>query len=806
MTIQLADYPDVLDELGEQGREVLEATWQEAARVFTPRGLEAYLRGASSLKALGRGTDLVVSFIESAPLVAREIGEQAVADLLSAAIRMYSKTSATVLSLLFATAPTAAARMGELELFRGYLSLLDHLLAQTPRALRPLLEKLELLLSHLTLGGLRRWAMWGASAYRNDFAAQARYFALESDEAIAVMKKEQRGVLFVDVQRRLIMYLRALWGRDFFLRPTSGDFETRAGYQPYIEHYHLHLPDAFDDYRESPEQAPVHGLELYRAAAAHAAAHLVYSHPISAPERFTPLQRSLIGVLEDARVEALATREFPGLRILWQRLLPADRHRDERLGPLLDRMARALLDSDPVETPDPHPLVVQACTGFAQIPLEYPHAAEPLQALGLRLAAWVEAHGIAFHPREDQLRSPYRDDNRHLWETPSAADPQRLLPGQPAQVRRRVSLMEMLNALDVEYAGDDAQEVWILPTELYDDDGTTFNAREGKPPVSSPFHYPEWDYLTQLERPNWVTLLEKRPLRGDPAAIEAIVEKHKPLVRRLKQMIEAVQPQGVIRQRKMEDGDEIDLNAAIQAMVDIRRGQSPDPRIGIRTRLQIRDLSVLVLIDLSESTNDPVRGMTTVLPPPALSTTKAQDPAAPPPPAPTRILDLAREATALLSEALTRIGDPFALHGFASNGRHDVEYYRFKDFDAPYDDAVKGRLAAMTGQLSTRMGAALRHAGAHLAQRPSHKKLILLLSDGEPADNDVRDPQHLRFDTKHAVEALARQGIACFCLTLDPHADQYVARLFGARHYLILDEVARLPERLPALYLSLTRA
>ncbi len=797
MAIQLADYQDVLDELGEHGTEVLEATWHEAARVFSPRGLENYLRGAAGLKSLGRGTDMVVSFIESAPQVAKAIGEQAVAELLSAAIRMYSKTSASVLALLFSTAPTAATRLGELELFRGYLSLLDNLLSQTPRAIRPMLENLERLLSHLTLGGLRRWALWGASAHRADYAAQAAYFSLNSDDAIAVMKKEQRGVLFVDVQRRLVMYLRALWGRDFFLRPTSGDFETREGYRPYIEHYFIHLPDAFDDYRATDEADPVPGLEVYRAAAAHAAAHVMHSRFDPDAESLSPLDRALIGLIEDARVEALAVRTFPGLQALWRKLLPVDPARDDALGPILDRIARALLDP---AYPDDHPMVVAARDGFAAAAegVREPQAAKleapdtvpdglddpaPFRALGLELARRAEALAIPFNPRTDIPSSIYRDDNRHLWQGPEDEHDTVLLPGGLTQVRKYVSLMEMINGLDVEYAGDDAQEIWILPTELYEDDGTTFNEKEGKEPISSPYHYNEWDYQTQLERPNWSTLLEKRPPMGDLAIIDKVVEKHKPLVRRLKQLIEAVQPQGVIRQRKVEDGDEIDINAAIRAMVDIRMGIQPDPRIGIRSRLQIRDLSVLLLIDLSESTNDPVPG--------------AEEE--------TTVLDMAREATALLAEALTRIGDPFAIHGFDSNGRHDVEYYRFKDFDVPYDDKAKGRLAAMTGQLSTRMGTALRHAGHLLSRRPSQKKLILLLTDGEPADNDERDPQYLRFDTKRAVDELARQGVNTFCLTLDPHADQYVSRIFGAKNYLILDHVTRLPERLPALYLSLTR-
>ncbi|PWR00590.1 nitric oxide reductase activation protein NorD [Leucothrix pacifica] len=788
MAIQLSDYQDVLDELGETANEVLEANWHEAARVFSPRGLDTYLRGASGLKSLGRGTDLVVSFIESAPQVAREIGEDAVAELLSSAIKMYSRTSAEVLVLLFSTAPSAAARMGEIGLFKGYLMLLNNMLAQAPRSLRPMLGKLEVLLGYLTLGGLRRWAMWGVSAYKNDFEAQVAYFGLDSDEAMAIMKKEQRGTLFVDVQRRLIMYLRALWGQDFFLRPTSGDFETREGYRPYIEHYFIHLPDAFDDFGLDGGDK-VGGLEIYRAAAAHVAAHFVHSRcepqVDDIPSTFNPVQKMLIGLVEDARIEALAVQKFPGLKQLWLSLLPVNSQTtpqtdsDDR-SVLLDRIVRALLDEN---YNDSHPLVLAARELFysAEDRLEDDRLAHEI---GVVLADKAISLGINFNVNKDKPSNPYRDDNRYLWEDQESEIDQILLPGQVKQVRKYVSVMEMLNNLDVQEATDDAQEIWVLATEFFHDDGTSLNEREGKPPVSSPVNYPEWDYQTQLERPNWVTLLEKRPKMGDPVEVDNAVEDNKHIIQRIKHMIEAVQPQGVVRERKMEDGDTIDINAAVNAMVDIRMGIQPDPRINIRTHLQIRDLSVVLLIDLSESTNDEVRdadeeGVT--------------------------VLDLARDAAALLAEALDKVGDPFAIHGFDSNGRHDVEYYRIKDFDSPYNDTVKGRLAGMTGQLSTRMGAALRHAGSLLNERASEKKMVLLLTDGEPADNDVRDPQYLRYDTKKAVEDLARNGVRTFCLSLDPYADDYVSNIFGQKNYLVLDHVSRLPEKLPSLYLGLTK-
>jgi len=788
MAVSIEDHQDLLDDLGEHGADVLRANWQEATRVFSPAGLSAFLDSAANLKSLGRGNDLVVSFIESAPQIAHELGEKSVFDMLSTAIKMFSKTSGEVLALVFSTAPVAANRLGEAELFNAYLSLLDHVAAKAPRSLRPMLRHIDQLLGYLTLGGLRRWVTWGIQAHRNDFAAQEAYFSLASPEAQAVLQKERRGVLFVDVQRRLVMYLRALWGRDFLIRPTSGDFETRAGYRPFIDGLFINLPDAYDDFTVEGQES-VSGLILYRAAAAHAAAHMIYSQIDPLADETSALQRAFIGSIEDARIEQIAIADFPGLGPIWTQLArltvagqtPEQSGNDEtRVGPLLDRIALALHDDTYV---DHHPVVERARSLFPTDleTLRSDEGAQTARDIGLQLAELANELKLPFQARQDVSASPYRDDNRFLWEHPDEAEQVQIQTGNDR--RRYVSMMEMINTLDYEYADDTAQEIWVLATELYDDDGTTFNEQYGTPPTASPVHYSEWDYQTQLERPLWTTLIEKRPVLGDPERIDEILEEHGPMVRRIKYLIEGIQPQGVVRQKKVEDGDEVDINAAIAAMTEIRMGRQPDPRIGIRTRLQIRDLSVMLLIDLSESTNDPVRtgdGEKTVL-------------------------DLAREAAALLADALSRIGDPFAIHGFDSNGRHDVEYYRFKDFDAAYDDKAKARLAGMTGQLSTRMGAALRHAGSVLGRRASQRKLILLLTDGEPSDNDVRDPQYLRHDTKKAVEELRRRGVETFCVTLDPNADQYVERIFGPKHYMVLDHVARLPEKLPALYLSMTR-
>lgn len=783
MTVELEKYQDILDELGEHAGEVLRASWGEAARVFSPRGLENYyLQGAIGLKSLGRGTDLIMSFLESAPAVARELGEDAVSDLFAAAIKMYSKTSATVVALIFSTSPVAAARLGDPELFRGYLHLLDMLLAQAPRGVRPMLDHLGTLLGQLTLGGLRRWAMWGAQAHKNNFDDQLKYFGLESPESLGVLQKERKGTLFIDVQRRIGMYMRALWGRDFFMRPTSGDFERREGYRPSIDGYIIHLPDAYDDFvfnTPAGEEIRVPGIELYRASAAHAACHQVYTTSQFDSTGLTPLQMTLIGLIEDARIEALALAQFPGLKQTWLSMHTVTPQSGDTAPVLMARLARALLDD---QYHDEHRWIQLGCRLFGELQAR-PDATVWVREIGVQLAEEMLALNVSYSQTADVIDIPYRDDNHYMWEFETIREAgQEIIGLHSQQIRKYVSVMEMINAIDVPGAGDDANEIWVLASEFFrDEEASSINQQEGREPPPDPYHYSEWDYQMQLDRPDWCTVLEKRPKSGDVKIIEDIVVKHKPIVGRLKHLIEAMQPQGVQRLRKQEDGDEIDLNAAVRAMIEIRMGEQPDPRIMMRNIRKVRDLSVLLLIDLSESTNDAVLGSEST------------------------VLQLAQEATVLLADALDKIGDPFAIHGFDSNGRHDVEYFRYKDFNTVYNDKAKSRLAGMSGQLSTRMGAAMRHAGSILQRQPSNKKLLLVVTDGEPADNDVRDPQYLRFDAKKAVEELNRNGIVTYCLTLDPRADQYVSRIFGARNYMVVDHVQRLPEKLPLLYMGLTR-
>lgn len=749
-----------------------DAGLRAAVRSLGPQGLADYRAGARALAGLGRGEAPVLAWLEAMPEVGRELGDELVADSAAAALKLASMTSGEVIALHLASLPVAARRLADAELFRAYLQFIHQLASCAPRALRPMLGILDELLARLTLGGLRRWAAFGAEAHRTDLPAQLAYFALQTADSQAVLQRERRGVLFIDRQRTLAATLRALWGRDFWLRPAAAELE---GFRPWIDGFVLHLPDAAD------ALGGLDGGAVYQAMAAHMAAHLVYTPRAVNPRGLAPAQKALIGLFEDARVEWCALRELPGLARLWRPLLALPRPvpAEHPAQTVLEALARHL--SDP-----------QAPTGDAQIDALAArfHAQAGARALdvelsrelGLQLHALLQGRGALPALRQlEALYLPYRDDNRYPWAVEDfswqrGAD---ILAGRPP-LRRRMPLTAFLNEVEVETAGDDAQEIWTPEHDIVDDDGISFGQKYGREAPPEPHLYPEWDYRVQLHRPDWVTVYEPRPPLGDPAGLDALLARYRGEAARLRRIVERLRPQGVVRQRKLEDGDELDLNAAVDAAVAMRSGQPADTRVTMRHVVQRRDVAVLVLLDLSASTNDPAAGGGDT------------------------VLALTRAAAALLAGAVHAVGDAFALHGFCSDGRHDVRYHRIKDFAAPLDDSVRARLAGLRGEFSTRMGAALRHAGRHLARQPQRRRLLLVVTDGEPADIDERDPQYLRQDARKAVDELRAQGVHAFCLTLDPRADQYVARIFGASGYAVVDRVERLPEKLPALFASLT--
>ena len=556
----------------------------------------------------------------------------------------------------------------------------------------------------------------------------------------------------IDVQRRIRIYLHALWGCDFVIKSIGNDPENRETRQPSIRKSFIQLPNHYYDLMLD---GVTHftGLEAYRAAATHAAAHIIYSQQPFADKLVTNWQRAVIATIEDARVETLAIRQFPGLKQLWNRQHNAAPSHNQSAGDYLDRLARALLDEN---YRDDDPWISRGRSLFM--------AAHDLEAynfswdIGLKLEQAFQSKKTKF----DGLPKPgasYRDDNRHLWASEHSY---------------------FIEPIDIPWLKLLSTNYTVSGTEEDEKQPSSMQMRIESAAAADTYVYPEWDYRTEINTPCWVTLRERSPKTGDLTIIEDITARNKHLITRMKNLLLAIQYRGVRRIRKQEEGDEIDINAAIRAMTDIRLGIMPDDRIMMSSLRKTRDISVLVLLDLSGSANQKIHG---------------QD---------YTVLQLTQKVCVLFANAIEAVGDPLAIHGFNSSGRDDVNYFRFKDFDQPYDDVSKTKIAGMAGERSTRMGAAVRHATHHLNEHKSGKKLLMTITDGAPADTDMPDRHYLRYDLKHAVIEAQQYGIHTYCIGLDPKADEYISRIFGARNYMVVDHVKSLPEKMLHIYAALT--
>ena len=292
--------------------------------------------------------------------------------------------------------------------------------------------------------------------------------------------------------------------------------------------------------------------------------------------------------------------------------------------------------------------------------------------------------------------------------------------------------------------------------------------------------YREWDYRQQNYKENWARVHE-RPLREqDEVRAVAIAAEYDGTLRRLKRALQAQKPTRMAPRRRQYEGDEPDLEAAVQFMVERRAGRSPKASIYQQRRPQQRDTSVLLLADLSTSIM-----------------AEAGDSGV-------RVVDRLRAAMLLFGEALVEVGDPFALYGFASKYHDEVLLYPIKRFADKFDSRARALLGGLSGRLATRMGAAIRHSARLMLRSPAQRRLLLILSDGRPADyDDGGDFRYLQEDTRMAVKEAQDLGIHAFCISLDPRGGEYLPLVFGPGHYLVLPHIDSLPARLPEIYLRL---
>ena len=649
------------------------------------------------------------------------------------------------------------------------------------------------------------WARRGADILQAGRLRGEAYFRLESEESQALLLAGMPGFRLTGHYRLLQLVLRAWFGLDFEL--AEGPAVVGKGrLWPETDGRTLFLPQVMAD-RETALLSVLHGAghlafhsyerqhieALFRAAGS--------SHPpLDEAQRITwrPLFAAygedmirfqlLFDLCEDTRVDAAIARVVPGYgrRIL---ALAGAAAAPSGVAGIWFEWARALLHwqcSSPAAEAERFAAFAPLCRPEATI---------------------VDAHALACALYAQQNLPPITLAARELavlpWRAPNAARP--VYPRQDLQtggaeaddglnessgdlVDAREKPREM--RFPQQAAGDDP-DMEIPPEDTAGSGGRVgvgipqpvqVSGRVRGPEFSEKgWPYPEWDYRENRYKERWAWVQEKPLTERDEAAAQAILAHHAEALRRLKKAIEMQKPQRMAPLRRQMEGEEIDWDAAIEWVVEKRRGTSPRAAIYRQRRLLARDTAVLLLADISTSIMQNCAGGG-------------------------RVVDRIRAAMLLFAESMEAIGDPYALAGFASKYRDNVSYYPIKGFGERLGGSARAMVGGLSGRLATRMGAAIRHAVMHFGAQPAARRLLLILSDGKPADyDDGGDERYLQEDTRMAVKEAVDAGVHPFCITLDETGSAYLPKIFGPGHYLVLDRIDELPRRLPEIYFRLRR-
>jgi hypothetical protein len=655
-------------------------------------------------------------------------------------------------------APQAARNIGNGLRFRGWLSLMQRFATMAPESVTAVLRRMDGLLAELNVAQLEQWILTGVRQAGVDRARRKAFFEEEMPEALADADCGENGGFFAR-ERALRAWLAAMFGVRPIVRQAPRGRPDGGGRRVSFGEGFIRMPARFPGFSGAQADA------LYRAALAHVGAHMVHTGTRFEVGALKPLQIACVSLIEDARVEALAAAEMPGLRRLWAQFHVAEPSGALTATSRFARLSRALLDPE-----------FEDIDGWVRKGRDLFHAAsdrwdDPAlsRAIGNVLGNDLGQLRIQFNPTGYIVQPAYRDDNSGLWTFSDAPDPEECTDILVEAVR--------ISRSETPAEADRTRQ------ESPDRDGET-RVRPVAPDAADTgiavARYPEYDYEARVERADWTTVLDCPLPSGSPDYLSAALQRHADLVERLAAMVSAARVGRVERRRRQPEGETLDIDAAIAAMAALRAGEMPEIGLYQTMARGRRDLAVSVLLDVSASTADPVGDVGTPL------------------------IELLRDATVVLGQAMEGLGDPFSIAAFASDGREAVRYLQIKPFGAPLDATVGAALAGLTPAFSTRLGAALRHAGASLARQASHRRLVLLLTDGEPSDIDCPDPRYLVEDARRAVLGLEGQGIDVFCVGLGKTNIEIEERIFGRRRTVQISSVADLPEKLAILYLRLT--
>lgn len=706
------------------------------------------------------------------------------------------------------------------------------------------------------------WFRGGMEVVDFSIEGARAYFSLETKKALASVEQAMSGVPLRQVARSLKLFAQGLCGTEVTIQSLP---ETIAHGEPAKEPARvtvspdgraIALPALLSRYPTRDENA-----RLYSVMTAHEAGHLefgTYSLQLSqladliavVKGRYGRTERQQVAtlaqvfalypqpglirdlwtVLEDARVEYRLQHEYPGLRsdlarlareaVTTRSLLHGMSVREMVVDALL---LRSTAEPGTVRVPDSIAAIVEQAWAFCQRILtptatageairvadriyvameEMIHHAsrdtetqEPIPEadLGVGPKASEETSGVyrpvtnwtyrgAMNPElvTDRGRfgqEGFGDESGSQRDTQEAPEPAQsyagLSPGSPH--RRSGERRGELSGGALVPGSRPASSVERM--QALDDDQR--GRHETERSRGQAFLYDEWDGVIQDYRSGWCRVVEWVAPEGSSEFVETMLAEHGPAVRLLRRYFESLRPLGLRRVHGRTDGEELDLNALVRRAADLAAGVEPSDRVFIRREKRERDVAVAFLVDMSGSTSRQIESDGR------------------------RVIDVEKEGLALLCEALEAVGDQYAVYGYSGQGRRQVDFIIVKDFDESARGRAAQRIGAVAPLHQNRDGAAIRHAARKLLARNARTRLLVLISDGKPLDDGYKDEYSLE-DTKMALREARTRGIHPFCITVDRDADDYLRRMYGEVRFLVIDNAAALPERLPRVYRRLT--
>jgi nitric oxide reductase NorD protein len=739
-------------------RPLFRIAWDNLAARFDADELEGWAAGVLALADVNAGPSCLVAFWE---LSRSQPTEEGIAPLIVAAhtaANVCRHAGAQGAAATIVSATVACRILGAGPSLARWWRTMDDLALRAPESVEAAASRMGEILSAGNSHAFESFVAAGLKLAGSDRRKRLAFFSLQDELARRLVARATAGVGFAEAERRTKAFVTSLWGRPPLLRSFPDDTgqapQRRAGIAGPL----IRLPDI---YRGVQGDA---AYTLYRAAAAHAQAHLLFGGSRFPVGSLKPLQIALVTLIEDARIELLAMRQLPGLHKLWSRYHVAVAAGVATAPTLLARLARALFDR---AYEDDDSFVAR---GRSMFEARLPRLDDPAisREIGMLLGNDLGQMRVQFNAKTYVVEPVYRDDGLGLWDfgedAPSSGE----------------TLDLAVDAARVEQR-DDPDQTSLHP-DVVENDGKLGRARPVAPDQRGIVvaKYPEWDRSHGVERPEWTTVREVLARPGDPRVVEEALERADVLRNRIRRLVRGVRVGRTIRLKRQLDGHDLDVDAMLEAGIALRMRQEPDPRVFRTTSSKHRDLAVLLLLDISASTRDRLASGVSVL-------------------------EVERLAVAVLAEAMSALGDPFSMLAFASNGRDDVEMTTVKAFNEPYDRACVGRLAALSSGLSTRLGTALRHAGEVISHARSFRKLVIVLTDGEPSDIDVADPLDLVEDARRAAVGLRARSIDGFGVVLGSNAMNFANRIFGRGNTMLVPRVEDLPSRLSELYFRLAR-